>query len=372
MTRPKAIKECKKPLAIWAITPGGVKLGVRLARGFDKEVHGDTDFFISEKLAKDLDLSKRVHLFQKLSTALSLEFHNYLAHIFIFSTGIAVRMIAPLLKSKLHDPAVLVMDDRGINAISLVSGHIGGANDLAHAVAGIIGARPVITTATDVNLLPSIDMVAKKNNLIIENPEMIKTINMAFLQGESIEIQDSFGLVYPHIPEQSGILRENTPSGTRAAVICSDTITHVPRGTLVLRPPTLSVGIGCNRGTSLEEIQSLLYEVFEEKALCLNSIFTLATTDVKMDEDGILSLGKSLGLSIRFYDRLSLNSVTTIENPSRVVEKYLGVKSVCEAAAILASNRGRLIVPKVKLGNVTLAVARKSTDFLLSEPGLDM
>ncbi|MCP4116269.1 MAG: cobalt-precorrin 5A hydrolase [Desulfobacteraceae bacterium] len=352
-----------KKVAIWAITPGGVGLGERLFNGMDL-----ADFFVSDKLSLTRELPTGARPFKSLSRALGEGFHAYSAHIFLFSTGIAVRMIAPLLRSKLEDPAVVVVDDRGLNAISLVSGHLGGANELALGVGKLVGARPVITTATDVNQLPSIDMVAKENGLLIENPEMIKTINMAFLQGRAVELQDPFDLVVPHLPERFVISRAAGPTGTRPAVVCTDRVVDLPRETLVLRPGTLAVGIGCNRGTAMEEIHGFLTNLFRDRGLSPGSIALLATTDVKADEAGLLALGEKLGLDIRFYDKPSLNSVTTIQNPSRVVEKHLGVKSVCEAAAILAANNGKLIVPKQKQGNVTLAVARKPAGYLSSGP----
>jgi len=356
-----------KRVAIWAITPGGVDLSACLAKGFDR-----SDLFVSEKAGHGRELPPGSRRFNSLSKALEEGFHAYSAHIFLFSTGIAVRMIAPLLKSKLSDPAVVVVDDRGNHAISLVSGHLGGANELALEVGKLVGARPVITTATDVNQLPSIDLVAKANRLKIENPDMIKAVNMAFLQGRAVEVQDPFSLVSPSLPARFIIPTPGGPTGTGPAVVCSDRVVTVPRETIVLRPGTLAVGIGCNRGTSMEEIQGFLISVFRDKALSLDSIALLASTDVKADETGLLALGSALNLDIRFYDKPSLNSVTTIQNPSRVVEKHLGVKSVCEAAAILAANNGKLIVPKQKLGNVTLAVARKSAGSLSSEPAPGM
>ena len=310
--------------------------------------------------------------FQTLAGAVQERFHGYGSHIFIFSTGIAVRIIAPLLRSKCHDPAVVVVDDRGINAISLVSGHLGGANDLARAVGAMIHARPVITTATDINHLPAIDLVAKAQNLVIENPEAIKTINMAFLLGEPVELHDPYGLVAPHIPQGLATLTAGIPGENRPSVVCTDSTKNVPRGTLVLRPQILAVGIGCNRGTTLGEIQAFLDQMLKLRGLSRSSIFTLGTTEVKQDEQGILSLAHLLGRGIEFYDKPTLNSVTTIENPSKMVEKHLGVKSVCEAAAILASNNGNLIVPKMKQGNVTLAVARKPIDCLSSGPAPEM
>jgi cobalt-precorrin 5A hydrolase len=191
---------------------------------------------------------------------------------------------------------------------------------------------------------------------------------MVFLRGEPIEIYDPLGLVVSSIPRGLTILTDTIPGGDRPSVVCTDTVENVPRGTLVLRPRTLALGIGCNRGTSLEEIQAFLDQMLAQRGLSRSSIFILGTTEVKQDEPGILSLARVLGLGIEFYDKTSLNSVTTIENPSKMVEKHLGVKSVCEAAAILASNNGDLIVPKMKQGNVTLAVARKPIGCLSSGP----
>jgi cobalt-precorrin 5A hydrolase len=111
------------------------------------------------------------------------------------STGIVVRIIAPLIRSKLEDPAVVVVDDRGNHAISLLSGHLGGANALAAEVAELIRAKPVITTATDVNQILAIDVLAKEKHLIIENPEAIKIVNMALLKGERIGLHDPYGLM---------------------------------------------------------------------------------------------------------------------------------------------------------------------------------
>ncbi|MCG8637633.1 MAG: cobalamin biosynthesis protein, partial [Desulfobacterales bacterium] len=131
----------------------------------------------------------------------------------------------------------------------------------------------------------------------------------------------------------------------------------VSRETLILRPRVLSVGVGCNRNTPAEDILDFLKLTFKKGGLNLEAVSTFATTDVKADEDGILALGKTLDRPIKFYERDRLNSVETIENPSEMAEKYLGVKSVCEAAAILGAQRGTLIVTKQKTKDVTLAVA---------------
>ena len=166
------IKPAKKnELAIWALTPKGANLAAKLAKGLQ-----NANLHFSSKLKKSAANALR---FNKLSDALQNCFKKYHGHIFIMSTGIVIRMIAPLIKSKISDPAVIVVDETGHHAISLLSGHIGGANDLAKKVALLIGADPVITTATDVNDLPAIDIWAQKKGLSIENPQAIKKINMA-------------------------------------------------------------------------------------------------------------------------------------------------------------------------------------------------
>ncbi|MBF0200069.1 MAG: cobalt-precorrin 5A hydrolase [Desulfamplus sp.] len=426
-------KTISESIAIWVITPGGLSHALKL-RGTLPE----STLFVSASLISD-DMAQGTKslepdpgdiiqnpcpsnpcssnpcssnpcpsnimnrqdctVFPRLSRAIELHFRHFKGHIFIFSTGIAVRIIAPLLQSKLHDPAVVVMDDRAHHAVSLISGHLGGGNELTLRVSRITGASPVITTATDVHGLPSIDTIAKCLGLAIENPEMIKKVNMVFLRGGQLNIMDPLNLVSARIPGKF-IVEQNTPlpgttgvpdtssepgelqptqyvdlPGTNGVpntssgtwVYCGDMEIMVPRETLILRPPSLVVGMGCNRDTPAMELMELMVSSFKDKGLSMNSIAAIATTLVKENEKGLLQLAENLGKTILFYDRDELNSVKNIENPSDMVEKHIGVKSVCEAAAILGAHNGKLIVPKIKKGNATLAVARIEADSLLSE-----
>ncbi|MFO7886593.1 MAG: cobalamin biosynthesis protein [Desulfobacteraceae bacterium] len=314
------------------------------------------DLFVSDKLAGMACPVERVNFFSSLAGAVDASFFKYRGHVFIFAAGIAVRVIAGLLKSKSLDPAVVVMDEKGQHAISLLSGHIGGANQLALKVSQITGSVPVITTATDVNHLPAIDEIAGNAKLAIENPGRIKRINMGFLQNKRMRIYDPYSLIHPCLPEE---LFSLCPSDDPYLdVYCSDVIGFVPRETLVLRPVFLHVGVGCNRGTSADEIFGFVHSVFTKNKLSLRSVCRLASIDVKADETGLLECAKTLGLELKFYSGDELRSVNNIKTPSKMAEKYLGVKSVCEAAAILSSDRGSLAVPKKIKGNVTLAAAR--------------
>ncbi|PIE61254.1 MAG: cobalamin biosynthesis protein CbiG [Desulfobacterales bacterium] len=340
----------KPEMAIWAITPNGIRLGQEISARLDQP-----DFFIPEKEMGNLSLpdTLKIRTFSSLKGALTNAFNTYHSHVFIFSTGIAVRLIAPLLVSKLKDPAVVVMDEHGQHVISLISGHLGGANALAMKISQISHAVPVITTATDVNALPSLDMVAKESGLFIETPGAIKHANMKLLKGQPLSIIDPLDLVCPKLPDTL-ISKAKSASPD---VVCTWEDIKVSRETLVLRPKTLIIGMGCNRNTPMADMMAFLKHTFESECLSLHSIRAMATTTVKADEVGMLELAKALNIPIHFYEKDQLNSVDTIETPSKMAEKYLGVKSVCEAAAILGANRGKLIMPKKKTRDVTLAVA---------------
>ncbi len=288
------------------------------------------------------------------------------------STGIVVRMIAPLIRHKTIDPAVMVMDDRGQHVISLLSGHIGGANAIARKIAKLISADPVITTATDVNQLPAIDTLATENRLHIENPKVIKFINMAFLNGYPIAFHDPGNLLYSHLPSSRQCQKTNLleraaddnfsqTEPKTAYVFIDDVIVDLPEKTLILRPRTLVVGIGCNRNTSKEEIETLLRQILNDFGLAEKSLAAIASVSIKHDEPGLLELSREMDLPLRFFDKAELKQARGIQTPSTVVEKHIGVQSVCEAAAILATRQGNLIVPKHSTPNVTVAVARTAT-----------
>jgi len=348
-------------LAVWAVTPNGVKLADRLADSLP-----DADIYVSQNLAEKNTLHI---LFERLSATLEEKFGQYTGHVFIMATGIVVRVLAPLIQSKTNDPAVVVVDDLGLNAISLLSGHIGGANELTHKIAQIIEANPVITTATDINEVPAIDVLAMENGLFIENPAAIKSVNMALLKKETIGVHDPFdwltkkllnfeSAAFHKFTYDINKLSQQSVIKNNAFVYIDDAVNDLPSRVLILRPPTLVAGIGCNRGTDSEEISTHLKEVLESHRLAPTSLKCLASVDLKNDEAGLIAVAESLDLPLVFFTREQLNQAKGIKNPSPVVEKHIGVKSVCEAAAILASGDGTLIVSKQSTQNVTVAIAR--------------
>jgi cobalt-precorrin 5A hydrolase len=355
----------KQGYAVWVLTPNGAGLAEVMAAKWPA-----TDVYLSKSLAAGWGskLPAGHTVFCSLSESLAAEFHRYRGHIFIASTGIVVRVCGPLLKGKTVDPAVVVVDDNGRYAISLLSGHIGGANALARKVAQVIGADPVITTATDVNRCPAIDVLAVERKLFIENPAAIKNVNMAILRNRPVEFHDPYRLLIDALAPESvhivGPLRsegkrpEWTGEKGKAGVFIDDIRVDLPPEVLVLRPAILVAGIGCNRNTAKEEIKGLLDRVFDEHGLSLHCLRAIASVSLKRDEPGLLATAESYGRPIQFFAKRELNRVDQIQNPSAMAEKHIGVKSVCEAAAILAARGGRLIVTKQKTPNVTVAVAR--------------
>lgn len=290
--------------AIFVITQHGVDI----ANNIDRSLDGCAVFI------KGRD-------FDKLRDAVDDNFNKFDALIFITATGIAVRMIAPHIVSKLSDPAVLVIDELGRHVISLLSGHVGGANDLALKVAEIIKSEPVITTATDVNNKFAIDSIAAKLGLMPEPKEAIKVINSAILNGEPVY------------------------------VTAGDTV-------LNLTPMKLIAGIGCRRGTSKELIEAAVIEACKKISQPLARIDLLASVDIKKDEDGLIEFAKSIDREIKFFDVETLQR--TIErynlSESAFVKKTIGVGNICEAAALSCVEHGRVALNKTKFEKVTVAL----------------
>ena len=341
-------------IAVWAVTWKGAVLGEKIAKSLP-----EADLLVPAAM----DGPGRIP-FGRLAEAVAGRFTAYAGHVFVMSAGIAVRMIAPLIRHKTVDPAVVVAGETGEHAISLLSGHMGGANALAKSVAGIVGGTAVITTATDLNRLPAIDVIAARRGLAMETPGAIKAVSAALLNGDTVWLHDPYNLVGDAFcgdniakPAADPVTLSGLPDAG-PGVFVDHRIVDLPGTVLVLRPAVLAVGIGCNRNTPSEEIRTFLFDVLRANDLSPASLMGIGTVDIKADEAGILALAEDLELSLSFYDKATLAAVETIETPSAMVEKHLGVKSVCEAAAILTAKQGPLIVPKQKTPNVTVAVAR--------------
>jgi len=344
-------------VAIIAITRNGARIGAELLAGIPK-----SRLFVIEKHA-----TGDAHPFSTgVQNLMDRLWPDYGGFVFIMATGIVVRTIAPLLQAKDRDPAVVVLDDAGRFAVSLLSGHIGGANALAKSCAGLIGSIPVITTATDVNELPSFDMLAKESGWLIEDLTRVKILNALLLEGKEIAVLDHGDAVKRYCAGK-GVLSYHEDlagaleSGASGQLVVSNRIIPLQQRSkqlLVLRPLNLCLGIGCNRGTSAQEIESVVLEHLERLALSLQSVKCIATAQAKGDEEGLLEYAAAADLPLLLFESDQLNAVDAPSPASDHAMAAIGARGVAEPAALLASEGGRLLLHKAKSGNVTLAIAQ--------------
>ena len=270
------------------------------------------------------------------------------AMVFVGACGIAVRSIAPWVRDKRTDPAVLVVDERGQFVISLLSGHIGGANALAVRLAEALGATSVVTTATDVNGRFSVDTWATENGLYIDSMSAVKAVSAAILDGP-VPLAGDFP-VRGKLPP--GVVRgEKGPVG-----ICVSWRKRKPFvQTALLVPPILRLGVGCRKGTGAETIAALVDEVLEENSVHPMAVKAAASIDLKKEEPGLLAFCKERGWPAEFYTAEELTEVEGDFTSSAFVHSVAGVDNVCERAAM--KHAARLLVRKTARDGVTVALA---------------
>ena len=270
------------------------------------------------------------------------------AMVFVGAAGIAVRSIAPYVKDKRTDPAVLSVDELGRFVIPLLSGHIGGANALAEKLAEALGAVPVVTTATDINGRFSVDAWAARQGLAITDMGAAKKVSAAILEG-NVPLCCDFPI--------AGELPPGTQPGESGQVgICISWRNRKPFAeTLLLVPPVLHLGLGCRRGTPAEKIREAVEQVLAEEGIHPKAVKCAASIDLKKDEPGLLACCAERGWPIAFYSAGELAALEGDFTPSERVLRVTGVDNVCERAAMMGA--GRLIVRKTARNGVTVALA---------------
>jgi cobalt-precorrin 5A hydrolase len=341
-------------VAVYALTSAGAEKARFLCAALK-----EASLFLPSRLAEPAAGERS---FGKLGEALAANFHRFSGHVLFCAAGIAVRALAPLVEHKAKDPAVIVVDQQGRFAVSLLSGHLGGANGLTRRVARLLGGQAVITTATDGVGLPSLEVVGAERGMTVENLCALPKVSLALLEGEAVAVHDPERRLLPFLRERwPGLFFSQDELASRPAsptpLVWVGWRERKPAETeLVMRPHCLAVGLGCNRDTKEEEIEALLKEVFRGHGLSLASISCLASVEAKKDEAGILGLADKLQVAAHFLPAGLLNEVE-VPSPSAMVKKHMGTNSVCEAAAILAAKRGPIIARKHKTSNVTMAVA---------------
>ena len=274
-------------------------------------------------------------------------FENNDALIFIGACGIAVRDIAPHIKNKTVDPAVIVMDDHGKFVIPILSGHIGGANELAEKIAGVVGGIPVITTATEVSGKFSCDKWASQHGCAISSLSVAKDVSAAILTRD-IAVSSEFEM---HSLPDGLINKENGDIGIYIGIHEKTPYNE----TLRLIPGTVTLGIGCRRGIAPEAVFSAVVNTLKQNRVDIRAVKGIATIDVKKDERAIAALAERLKVPVSFYTAEELNAVPGDFSESEFVRKTVGTGNVCERAAVLGG--GKLIIKKTAENGVTVAAA---------------
>ncbi|MEK3936141.1 cobalamin biosynthesis protein [Sporosarcina sp. FSL W7-1349] len=352
------------------------KHGVQLIREL-KEKMPTADVYYMRKFAYGDEEEKGFTLFDgSIRLLLPDMFAKYDGIVSVISLGAMVRMIGPIMKNKKVDPAVVCVDDRGQFAISVLSGHVGGANDLTNLVAEKLGALPVITTASDVQKTIPVDIFGRDFGWTIEDDAHIVTASASVVNEEPLVVVQEAGernwwkherAIPAHIQVVDSC-EEALKREFKAALVITDRIIpeHLATGPLsknwvIYRPKTIHLGIGCNRGTSAEEIEEVIVSTLAEQQLSLQSVKGISTIELKKDEEGLLEVCKKYGWEFTWYAPDQLNAVL-IENPSETVFKFTGAYGVSEPAAKLSASTDTLLLEKKKNGNVTISIARKTFD----------
>jgi len=348
-----------KKIAVLAITKNGIEIGLKL-----KEYFSDFEIFAPIKFSNN---DEKIQWYEDSTTQKIVDlFKNNDGIICLFSLGAVIRLLAPHIKDKKTDPAVIVIDDNANFVISVLSGHLGGANELSNEIAEKMDATPVITTAADVNKTIAVDLVGREFGWKIDDDSNVTRISAFMVNKEKIGVFQNIGKKEwwkGKLPENITLfskiedLKDSDSKGY--LIITNDQINDkdILKDSVVYRVPNLVVGIGLHWDTSKETILNGVNETLEKFELKQNQIARFVS--IKKDKDiiGLIELGKEMNVPIEYIDREELATITA-PNPSKTVQAFEGTASVSEAAAI-KSSEGELIVEKQKFPpNLTVAIAR--------------
>ena len=343
--------------SVLAITKNGVKIGENL-----KKLFPDWGVFAPSKLTIE---TTGITWYSEPTTEKIVDlFKNNNALICIFSLGAVIRLISPYLKDKKTDPAVIVIDDKTKFVISVLSGHIGGANELTEEIAEKLGAISVITTAADVNKTIAVDLVGKEFNWKIDDESTVTKISAHMVNEEPIGVFQEVGDKnwYKKLPKNVvsyESIEDLKKSKSRAHLIISDKLIddEIINESVIYRPPSLVIGIGLHWDTTKETIREGIGFCLDKFKLSSKSISKLVSIKKPEDVQGLIDLGKEMGIPVEYVNREDLAEINA-PNPSETVKAFEGTASVSEAAAIKVSG-GELIVEKQKFPpNLTIAIAR--------------
>lgn len=344
-------------------SPKGAELAFKLQKGLN------AGLYIKDITENNIEADDKVHVYGedfKLRDVTKEVLANSDGIVFISSTGIAVRAIAPFLQGKDKDAGVVVVDLSSRYAISLLSGHLGGGNELTLKVSEILGCEPVITTATDRLGLEAPDMIAKKNDLIIDDLKSAKHIAALLVNGKTVGIKDDDNIVeitsgYKKIDQ----LKEDSIWITHDLIYMNDEYGNTSDDfeskldyskILKLIKKDIILGIGCRRDTPYEKLKLFIEESLKKYNIDIRSVIKIASVDVKKNEKGIIELAQSMECPFITFDREEIKTVQDKYEKSEFVLKTLGITGVCEPSVDLAG--GKVLVSKIKHEGMTLAIGQ--------------
>lgn len=327
-----------------------------------KSIYNDMDVYVWHKWNDGSAHSIET----KLSIFVDTIFHKYDIIIFIMSTGIVIRVIAKHLKHKAVDPAILVMDEKGKFVISLLSGHIGGANEETKKVAKILGAQAVITTASDVKNSIAVDTLAMKLGCEIGSFDDAKNITGLIVNDEKVglitdvkidvDLPHNIKLLNDKILNRESLINKDY-DGLKGLIYISNKkniTSNIPK--VQLMPKNIIIGVGCKRDTESSRIIDAIKVSLDNLGLNEKSIKTISTVDIKKDEIGIIETSKYFDVNLEIIHRQEISEIENKFQSSDFVKKTIGVGSVCEPCGYISSNNGKCIMNKKTFNGITLSI----------------
>ena len=350
-----------KKIAILSITNNGRELALRI-----KEIMKDVDVFFIKK-DTDYKNDEVIVVNKGLKEFIPQIFDKYDYLVFIMATGIVVRTIAPLVVSKFSDPAILVMDEKGNNIISLLSGHMGGANEMTLYMSDLINSHPVITTATDVNKKSSLDMIAKKLNGHIDDfRDNVLKINSMLVNNEEVHLYIDGNYKINH----NGFTLYNEETDLNKVKnlvivtnkkdinkILNKNIENLNEKIIKVTPKDIVIGVGCKKNTDSDHMKNSLIKFLAEYNIDINAVKEIGSIEIKKDEKAIIDLAKFLDVKFKTFSVEEISKVDYLYEKSDWVKKNVGVYSVSDPVAHLLSE-GRVIINKQKYDGITFSIGR--------------